>query len=116
MADCRLPKAITSKMKEEGKKRLATDWLNVNFLCGMKRTGHSWMENWKIKISDRSEILIEIMLTQYNRKLESIDYIHSQPRTTNHRTMSAGSAQIESKKQLQYRSPILPQDEMMSAS
>ena len=23
-------------MKEEGKKRLATDWLNVNFLCGMK--------------------------------------------------------------------------------
>ena len=73
MADCRLPKAITSKMKEEGKKRLATDWLNVNFLCGMKRTGHSWMENWKIKISDRSEILIEIMFTQYNRKLESID-------------------------------------------
>ena len=31
------------------------------------------MENWKIKISDRSEILIEIMFTQYNRKLESID-------------------------------------------
>ena len=30
--------------------------------------------------------------------------------------MIAGSEQIESKKQLQYRSPILPQDEMMSAS
>ena len=38
-----------------------------------------------------------------------MDYIHRQPRTTNHRTMYAGSVQIESRKQLQYCSPILPQ-------
>ena len=35
LKNCKLPKVITSDLKEEWKKRLASDWLNVNFLCGM---------------------------------------------------------------------------------
>ena len=33
--NCKLPKVITSDLKEEWKKRLASDWLNVNFLFRM---------------------------------------------------------------------------------
>ena len=65
----RLPKAITSEMTEERKKRIASDWLNVNFLCGINEV----LENWRINISGRSEILIEISFTQINRKLERIN-------------------------------------------
>ena len=63
LKSCRLPKAITSEMTEEWKKRIASDWLNVNFLCGINEV----LENW------RSEILIEISFTQINRKLERIN-------------------------------------------
>ena len=35
LKNCKLPKVITSDPKEEQEKRLASDWLNVNFLFGM---------------------------------------------------------------------------------
>ena len=50
LKSCRLPKAITSEMTEERKKRIASDWLNVNLFCGINEV----LENWRINISGRS--------------------------------------------------------------
>ena len=76
LKSCRLPKAVTSIMTEEWRKRIAGDWLNVNFLCGINVRAeiiNEKLENWKINISGRSEILMEISFTQINRKIEKIN-------------------------------------------
>ena len=76
LKSCRLPKAVTSVMTEEWRKIIAGDWLNVNFLCGINVRAeiiNEKLENWRINISGRREISIEISFTQINRKIEKIN-------------------------------------------
>ena len=74
---CKLPKVITSYLKEEWKKRLASDWLNINFLCGMKVKADiidDKLESWKIHmISCGTKVIVSILFSKYDRRITSID-------------------------------------------
>ena len=74
---CKLPKVITSYLKEEWKKRLASDWLNINFFCGMKVKADiidNKLESWKIHmISWGTKVIVSILFSEYDRRITSID-------------------------------------------
>ena len=76
LKNCKLPKVITSDLKEEWKKRLASDWLNVNFLCGMNVKADiidNKLERWKVHmISCGTEVIFGILFSEYDRRITSI--------------------------------------------
>ena len=77
LKNCYLPKVITSDMKEEWKKRLASDWLNVNFLFGMMVNAvivEGKLESWKLHITSCGiEVIFGILFSEYDRRVTTID-------------------------------------------
>ena len=77
LKNCKLPKVITSDLKEEWKKQLASDWLNINFLFGTMVNAvivNGKLEDWKIHITSCGiEVIFGIQFSEYDRRVTSID-------------------------------------------